>query len=139
MPSYTNARWGHPGQSWLTVDIDGVGASCSAVPPDATYAAVVAAGVPIAPAMPSEADYAAAIQAHIEATAKARGYVDAVTCASYATSQHPVWGPEARAFVAWRDSAWTAAFAMLAEVKAGRAPIISASAVVAALPAATWT
>jgi hypothetical protein len=94
------------------------------------------------PPPPSEADYGVAIQAHIETTAKARGYNDAVTCASYATSQHPIWGPEARAFVAWRDAAWTYAFGVLTAVQSGQRPPPTVAGLIAELAGAVpiqWT
>ena len=77
----------------------------------------------LAPAAPSpeqvQAAYTAAIEAHVEATARARGYTSAVSCATYATSTKPAWQAEGAAFVAWRDAVWTAALAMLAAVQAG--------------------
>jgi hypothetical protein len=94
------------------------------------------------PPAPTEADYGAAIQAHIEATARLRGYNDAVTCASYATSQHPVWGPEARAFVAWRDAAWTYAFGILTAVQTGQRQAPTVEGIIAELDGAVpiqWT
>lgn len=66
-----------------------------------------------------QAAYTAAIGAHVEATARARGYTSAVSCATYAASTIPAWQAEGAAFVAWRDAVWTAALAMLAAVQAG--------------------
>lgn len=66
-----------------------------------------------------QAGYTAAIEAHVEATARARGYTSAVSCATYAASTIPAWQAEGAAFVAWRDAVWTAALAMLAAVQAG--------------------
>jgi hypothetical protein len=68
-----------------------------------------------------QAGYTAAIEAHVEATARARGYTSAVSCATYATSTIRAWQAEGAAFVAWRDAVWTAALAMLAAVQAGGA------------------
>lgn len=82
-------------------------------------------GVPqaVAPAAQTpeelQAAYTAAIEGHVEATARARGYTSAVSCATYATSTVPAWQAEGAAFVAWRDAVWTAALAMLAAVQAG--------------------
>jgi hypothetical protein len=61
----------------------------------------------------------AAIEAHVEATARARGYTSAVSCATYAASTIPAWKAEGVAFVAWRDAVWTAALASLEAAKAG--------------------
>jgi len=66
-----------------------------------------------------QAAYTAAIEAHVEATARARGYTSAGSCATYAASTIPAWQAEGAAFVAWRDAVWTAALAMLAAVQAG--------------------
>ena len=66
-----------------------------------------------------QAAYTAAIEAHVEATARARGYTSAVSCATYAASTVPAWQAEGAAFVAWRDDVWSAALAMLAAVQAG--------------------
>jgi len=66
-----------------------------------------------------QAGYTAAIEAHVEATARARGYTSAVSCATYAASTIPAWKAESVAFVAWRDAVWTAALASLEAVKAG--------------------
>lgn len=82
-------------------------------------------------------EYARAVQAHVDATAVARGYRDGVTCASYASSTVAPWAADAAAFVSWRDSVWTSAYGMLQAVQAGQsAPTIAA--VIAALPTINW-
>jgi hypothetical protein len=82
-----------------------------------------------------QAAYTAAIEAHVEATARARGYSSALSCASYAGSTVPAWQAEGAAFVAWRDDVWTAALAMLAAVQAGGAIPESP---IAGLPEMEW-
>jgi hypothetical protein len=82
-----------------------------------------------------QAGYTAAIEAHVEATARARGYTSAVSCATYAASTVPAWQAEGAAFVAWRDDVWTAALAMLAAVQAGGAIPESP---IAGLPEMEW-
>jgi len=82
-----------------------------------------------------QAGYTAAIEAHVEATARARGYTSAVSCATYAASTIPAWQAEGAAFVAWRDAVWTAALAMLAAVQAGGAIPESP---IAGLPEMEW-
>ena len=82
-----------------------------------------------------QAAYTAAIEAHVEATARARGYTSAVSCATYAASTIPAWQAEGAAFVAWRDAVWTAALAMLAAVQAGGAIPESP---IAGLPEMEW-
>jgi len=68
--------------------------------------------IPDAPP-PTIADYRAAIDAHVEATAKARDYNSAAHMASYVASTVPAWADEAKAFVAWRDAVWVTAFNLL--------------------------
>ena len=82
-----------------------------------------------------QAGYTAAIEAHVDATARARGYTSAVSCATYAASTIPAWQAEGAAFVAWRDDVWTAALAMLAAVQAGGAIPESP---IAGLPEMEW-
>jgi hypothetical protein len=82
-----------------------------------------------------QAAYTAAIEAHVEATARARGYTSAVSCATYAASTNPAWQAEGAAFVAWRDDVWEAALAMLAAVQAGGAIPESP---IAGLPEMEW-
>ena len=80
-----------------------------------------------------------AVDAHVEATAKGKGYNGAAHCASYAQSTVPDWAAEAAAFIAWRDAVWLAVFSRLAAVMAGQeAPPADAAAVVADLPAMVW-
>lgn len=78
-----------------------------------------------------------AIDAHVEAVARARGYGSAAALASYALSTVPEWAAEASAFVRWRDSVWVAALALLAEAESG-GPVPSAEEALAALPEIDW-
>ncbi len=82
-----------------------------------------------------QAGYTAAIKAHVEATAQARGYSSALSCASYAGSTVPAWQAEGAAFMIWRDDVWEAALAMLAAVQAGGAIPESP---IAGLPEMEW-
>ena len=75
----------------------------------------------------------AAIDRHVEDQAHALEYNSAAHLAGYATSTVTEWQAEAQAFVAWRDSVWQAAIAMLADAEAsGEVP--SVEDVIAALP-----
>lgn len=103
----------------------------------------VANGTPVdiggpMPAM-TATDYAAAIQAHVDAKARSRGYSDGVTLASYTASTNTAWAAEAAAFVAWRDAVWVAALATLAGVEAGRTPPPAVADLIAGLPAINWS
>jgi hypothetical protein len=65
------------------------------------------------------ARYTAAIDAHVTAAARDRGYNSAESLASYVASTNQAWAAEAKAFVAWRDAVWAYALEVLADVEAG--------------------
>lgn len=72
-----------------------------------------------------QATVTAAIDAHVEAQARALGYNSAAHLASYVASGVPEWAAEATAFVTWRDDVWTAALGMLADAQAsGEVPSV---------------
>lgn len=112
-----------------------------AAPPEAWAALEIdpPAGMPVLgrAAAPGLADYEAAIQAHIDATAGERGYASGVSCASYVASTVPAFAAEAAAFIAWRDAVWISVHAQLAAVQSG-APAPSVRGLIAALPAMEW-
>jgi hypothetical protein len=83
--------------------------------------------------------YRAAVQAHIDATAKSRGYNDGAAMAGYVVSAVPPWKAEAEVFVAWRDQVWLAVFEMLAQIQSGdmEAPE-STGALIGWLPQIEW-
>jgi hypothetical protein len=74
----------------------------------------------------------AALQAHVDATARAHGYRSGDACASYAASTNAAWQAEALAFVAWRDQVWAAAFAI------DPASVETLDDVIAAMPPMQW-
>ena len=81
----------------------------------------------------AKASITRAIDAYVEAQAKALDYNSAAHLASYIASSVPEWAAEAQAFVAWRDQVWQAAIAMLADAEASGEPP-SVEDVIAALP-----
>ena len=87
---------------------------------------------------PTTADFAAAIQSHIDATAKARGYNGPATLASYVASTIPAWAAEAQAFVAWRDAVWIYAYGELAKVQAGQRTQPTVDEIVSELVPIVW-
>lgn len=89
------------------------------------------------PVPPSLSDYQVAIDAHVEATARARSYNGAASCAGYSTSTVAAWAAEATAFIAWRDQVYLEAFETLAAVQGGAEPP-SITALIAGLPAMVW-
>lgn len=64
-----------------------------------------------------QARITAAIDAHVEAQARALFYNGAAHLASYVASTNPLWSAEAKQFVAWRDSVWTTALTLLQEAR----------------------
>lgn len=91
-----------------------------------------------APEPLTAADYTAAIDAHVEGTARGKGYNGAAHMAGYVSSSVPIWAAEAAAFVAWRDAVWLAAFEVLEKVKAGVISPPSIDDLVSGLPAPNW-
>lgn len=85
-----------------------------------------------------QADYANAIQFHVDSTAKSRGYSDGVALASYVSSTVDQWTAEAVAFVAWRDAVWTYSHAELAKVLAGERAQPTVAEFLAELPGIVW-
>jgi hypothetical protein len=83
--------------------------------------------------------YRRAVQAHIDATAQARGYDSGVSAASYVNDPNPSWSGEAAAFVAWRSLVWTTVFDLLSQIQSGEtsAPE-SPEALIASLPQIEW-
>lgn len=55
-------------------------------------------------------EYAQAMQAHIDQTARTKDYDDGYACATYVNSTNDVWKQEALDFIAWRDSVWSYAY-----------------------------
>jgi len=81
----------------------------------------------------------AAVQAHIDATARARGYRHGDSAALHALDPRPEWAAEGAAFTAWRSAVWSFVYDWLARVQAGNAaPPEDAAALVAALPPIAW-
>jgi hypothetical protein len=86
----------------------------------------------------TESDYADAIQSHIDATARSRGYRDGFALAGYVSSTITTWAAEAAAFIAWRDSVWVYAYQELAKVQNGEREQPTIAGLVAELPVITW-
>jgi hypothetical protein len=76
----------------------------------------------------------AAIQEHLDATARQRNYDNILSAASYANSLHPRFGPEGIAYRDWRDACWDYGYQVLGEVQAGTRPMPSIPDVIAELP-----
>lgn len=86
----------------------------------------------------TEADYAAAIEAHIDAVARTRGYRNADRLASYVGGTVAQWAAEAAEFVSWRDSVWLYAYAEMTKVLNGQRAQPSIDELIAELPVIAW-
>jgi hypothetical protein len=86
----------------------------------------------------SVAELSAAVQAHINATARSQGYDSALSCVSYITSTVATYRTEAATMRDWRDAVWTRCYELLAEVQAGTRPIPTESELIALLPRIGW-
>lgn len=76
----------------------------------------------------------AAVQAHLDATARARGYDSILSACSYAASANP-YQAEGAAFLAWRGAVWQTCYQVLAEVESGTRPVPTEAELIAGLPA----
>ena len=107
----------------------------------AEYLAWVAEGNtpdPYIPPQPTQETLSAAVQAHLDATARARTYDSALSCVSYIDSTVTTYRAEAAAMRDWRDAVWLRCYELLAEVQAGTRPIPTESELIALLPAIVW-
>lgn len=106
----------------------------------AAYDAWVAEGgvpEPAAVLVLTVADYGRAVDAHIEAVARTKGYSSAISAVSYADDPNPIWKAEGVAFRAWRSASWVVVYAKLALVQGG-APAPTVPELLALLPEMVW-
>ena len=87
---------------------------------------------------PTQQDYAAAVQKHIDAMAVSRGYADGVALAGYVASNVATWAYEAHAFIAWRDAVLDYAYAQLAAVQVGQRQQPTVQGLIGELPSVDW-
>lgn len=80
--------------------------------------------VPYEPPAPpvTQADYSAAIQAHLDAKARERQYDGIHTAIGYRDDPNEAFAAEALALFNWRSAVWTFSSAELAKVMAGERP-----------------
>lgn len=82
-----------------------------------------------------EAHWADVIQRYLDTEAQDYGYDNLACAVSYATSTVSLWQRQAAAFLAWRDSVWQAAFALLAAIQGATAQLpANDAALIAQLP-----
>lgn len=82
--------------------------------------------------------YENAVQAHLDATARTRGYDNTYTCLSYLNSTDEKWNRESHAFNVWRDSVWRKAHEILNAFIAGTIEKPTIEEVIAQLPVVDW-
>lgn len=122
----------HKRYLWLPVVYEGDGPQSQTI--------IEAAQVRIVKSYPplTADDFAEAIQAHIDATAQAKGYADGVALAGYSTSTIQSWAAEAAAFVAWRDQVWLYAYGELAKVQGGQREVPTVAELIGELQPIVW-
>lgn len=84
------------------------------------------------------AAFEAAIQAHLDARARERGYDGIQTAVTYRDDPNPVYAAEGAALFAHRSAVWTYATAELEKVRDGIRTVPTVSAFIDELPAFSW-
>lgn len=80
------------------------------------------------------AQLTAAIQRHLDETARSKNYDGILSLCTYATSTNPIFAAEGQAGLAWRDAVWTASYEIMDEVLAGERPVPTAEELIDLLP-----
>lgn len=83
------------------------------------------------------AQYTAALDAHIEATAHADRWESRITCVARAGYPNP-WQAKGIAFGSWMDTCYALAYQILADVMAQTRPIPTIEEFIAEMPAMEW-
>lgn len=96
------------------------------------------AAAPVAPAMPTVAQYTAAIQSMLDAKAQERHYDSILSACTYVTSTNATFHAEGQACVQWRDAVWAESYELMAQVQAGTLAQPTIPALLAMLPAMAW-
>lgn len=89
------------------------------------------------PALPTLADYIAAMEGHYDATAQAHRYDNRITCALRAGYPGP-FQAEGTAFAVWMDTCNAQGYQIMAEVDAGTRPQPTLDELLALLPVLVW-
>lgn len=87
---------------------------------------------------PTIDDYKNAVQAHIDAVARAKDYDSGISLAGYKGSAVDAYAGDADAFTTWRDPLWLNVFGILADVQSGAIPQPTIPELIAMLPAPPW-
>ena len=133
-----NARFASADGTLIEFELEGETVRIRALEGLGWYDRILAENIPIAAYQPNQNDFAAAIQSHVDAMAKGRGYADGAGLAGYSTSTIPTWAAEAQAFIAWRDQVWIYAYTELAKVQGGQRGVPTIEEMITELPPITW-
>jgi hypothetical protein len=92
------------------------------------------------PKTPEEiiAEFAAKIQARLDAFARTRNYDGILSACTYVTSTNPKFAAEGQYCVQVRDATWAKCYEVLNEVQSGQRPMPSWKELEAELPALEW-
>jgi len=74
-----------------------------------------------------------AVQVHLDATARARGYDSILSACSYASAPNR-FQMESQAFIEWRSACWDMAFQVQQEVAEGTRPVPTEEELISLLP-----
>ncbi|MDX0630288.1 hypothetical protein GOC91_29390 [Sinorhizobium medicae] len=85
-----------------------------------------------------QAQYSAAIQAHLDAKARERQYDGIQTAITYRGDPNPQFAAEGDALFTWRSAVWTYSTAELVKVLAGERSQPSVDEFIAELPPFVW-
>jgi hypothetical protein len=80
----------------------------------------------------------AAVQQHLDATVRTRGYDSMLSCCSYVSSTDPTFSAEALDAAAWRDAVWRYCYDAQDDYTAGTRPVPTPDELIAELPALVW-
>lgn len=80
----------------------------------------------------------AAVQSHLDATARERNYDGIMSLCTYATSQNAKFSAEGQAGVVWRDAVWAKCYQVMDEALAGLRPVPTEVELIAELPVFAW-
>lgn len=86
----------------------------------------------------TQADFAAAVQDHLDAKAREREYDSLLTAVTYRNDPNAQYAAEAAALIEWRSDVWTYATAELAKVQNGTRPTPTVAEFIAELPGFVW-
>jgi hypothetical protein len=84
------------------------------------------------------ASLTAAVQSHLDATARSRGYDGILSACTYTDDPIPKFAAEGQACKTWRGAVWAACYAHMDKVMAGKAPVPSKEELLALLPKMVW-